>query len=128
MDPQSYEKDRRSKAPVQRARYLADFAGRDEEKLIEWRRRWADVCNAHLEAHGIDERIDQRSNAERGICLLPTVHESYAVRAIEDREKRKAEKEGREYVPVTERRRINEARRATTLANGSLPPQPLASI
>ena len=56
-------------------------------------------------------RIDHRSNAERGIGLLPTIHEGYAVRAIEDRAKREAEEGGREYVPVTERRRINETRR-----------------
>ncbi|MDO4798157.1 MAG: MobA/MobL family protein [Coriobacteriales bacterium] len=103
-------KDRRSKAPVQRTRYLADFAGRDEEKLVEWRKRWADVCNAYLEARGIEERIDHRSNAERGTGLLPTIHEGYAVRAIEERARKEAE-EGREYVPVTERRRINERRR-----------------
>ena len=39
-----------------------------------WRKAWADISNAYLERAGSPERIDHRSNAERGIDELPTVH------------------------------------------------------
>lgn len=100
-------RDRRNKAPVQRTRYLTDWSGRDEQKLIEWRKRWADMCNARLEVRGIEERIDHRSNHDRGIEFIPTIHEGPNVAAIERKARARAEREGREYEPVTDRRRIN---------------------
>ncbi len=42
--------------------------------LVEWRRSWAEVTNAHLAAAGLDLRIDHRSHAEAGIRIEPTEH------------------------------------------------------
>lgn len=41
-------------------------------KLIGWRKLWADHVNARLEAVGCPDRVDHRSNAERGL-LPPTL-------------------------------------------------------
>lgn len=110
-------RDRTSKSPVQTTRYLSEWSGNWGEgygkgaALVRWRELWATACNKSLERAGSGERIDHRSNEVRGIELLPTIHEGYAVRAVEERARREAEREGREYVPVTERRRVNETRR-----------------
>nr|MCR5586095.1 MobA/MobL family protein [Lachnospiraceae bacterium] len=50
--------------------------------LKEIRASWADICNQYLEE---DKKIDHRSFAERGIELIPTIHEGYAAREIEAR-------------------------------------------
>ena len=54
-----------------------------EEQLIVWRTAWADAVNLCLEHKGMDERIDHRSHAERGIKEHPTIHEGVASRAME---------------------------------------------
>ena len=46
----------------------------DKGNALLWRKAWADISNAYLERAGSPERIDHRSNAERGIDELPTVH------------------------------------------------------
>ena len=46
-------------------------------------RAWADISNAYLERAGHPERIDYRSNAERGIDELPTVHMGVAACQME---------------------------------------------
>lgn len=45
------------------------------EKLLSWRKAWADAANAALAAAQINERIDQRSHEDRGIEQIPTRHE-----------------------------------------------------
>ena len=47
------------------------------------RKAWADISNAYLERAGSPERIDHRSNAERGIDELPTVHMGVAACQME---------------------------------------------
>lgn len=37
------------------------------EELVERRKGWADLTNAHLARHGHEARVDHRSNRERGI-------------------------------------------------------------
>lgn len=54
-----------------------------EERLVAWRAAWADVANRYLERAGFSERIDHRSNAERGLDAIPTVHEGPVARALE---------------------------------------------
>jgi hypothetical protein len=98
-------KDRKSRAPVQSTRALTDWDSK--EKLREWRKRWADMANVALEAHGSTERIDHRSNRERGVEFIPTIHEGPQVAAMERKAKQRAERKGRKYEPVTDRRRIN---------------------
>lgn len=55
----------------------------DVETLDEWRKNWAIAVNEMLEKKGISDRVDYRSNAERGLDDLPTIHEGVAVRAME---------------------------------------------
>ena len=43
----------------------------DKGNALLWRKAWADISNAYLERAGSPERIDHRSNAERGIDELP---------------------------------------------------------
>lgn len=52
------------------------------ETLVEMRESWASVCNARLEPPA---KIDHRSHAERELETIPTIHEGYAARAIEQR-------------------------------------------
>ena len=54
-----------------------------EEQLVLWRAAWADTVNLALEQKGLDERIDHRSHAERGLDEQPTIHEGVAARAME---------------------------------------------
>ena len=43
-----------------------------EGQLILWRTAWADVTNRFLERAGIQDRVDHRSHAERGLDEQPT--------------------------------------------------------
>jgi heme oxygenase len=45
------------------------------EQLESWRENWANVCNEHFQAKGIDERIDHRTLEAQGIDREPTIHE-----------------------------------------------------
>ena len=56
-----------------------------EEQLLIWRKSWADVVNREMEGWQLSERIDHRSNAERGLDEQATVHEGVAARAMEDK-------------------------------------------
>jgi hypothetical protein len=47
-------------------------------QLSDWREKWADLANRHLERHGHDARIDHRSLEAQGIDREPTVHVGYA--------------------------------------------------
>lgn len=55
----------------------------DKGNALLWRKAWADISNAYLERAGSPERIDHRSNAERGIDELPTVHMGVAACQME---------------------------------------------
>lgn len=54
-----------------------------EEELLRWRAAWADVVNRALERSGVEQRIDHRSHAERGLDEKPTIHEGVNARIIE---------------------------------------------
>ena len=54
-----------------------------DEQLVLWRAAWADVANRYLERTGLEERIDHRSHAERGLLERPMVHEGVVARAME---------------------------------------------
>ena len=56
-----------------------------EGQLILWRTAWADVTNRFLERAGIQDRVDHRSHAERGLDEQPTIHEGVAARALEQK-------------------------------------------
>ncbi len=98
---------------------------------IEYMRaRWAEMQNHALERHGHVERVDHRSLAAQREAALAHGDELRAeeldrpaevklgpvVSAIERREAREAEAEGRTYEPVTERgAQVHEARQARGL-------------
>ncbi len=60
---------------------LVDWNSQDN--ATKWREAWAVMANAYLERNGSPERIDHRSNAERGIDELPTVHLGVAASQME---------------------------------------------
>mgnify|MGYP000912042104 FL=1 len=53
-----------------------------DEQLVFWRKAWAETTNRFLARAGLDETIDHRSHAERGIDEQPTVHEGVIARAL----------------------------------------------
>ena len=64
--------------------HKVDLTGwNDKDNALLWRKAWADISNAYLERAGHPERIDYRSNAERGIDELPTVHMGVAACQME---------------------------------------------
>ena len=54
-----------------------------DEQLVLWREAWADTVNRSLERSGMEERIDHRSHATRGLDEHPTVHEGVIAQALE---------------------------------------------
>ena len=99
-------------------------------EVTHMRERWATLQNRALERAGHEARVDHRSlqaqreeALERGDALgaerldrAPEVKLGPVVSAIERREERAAEREGREYVPLTERgAQVHEARAARSL-------------
>ena len=64
--------------------HKVDLTGwNDKDNTLLWRKAWADFTNDFLERNGSPERIDHRSNAERGIDELPTVHMGVAACQME---------------------------------------------
>ena len=64
--------------------HKVDLTGwNDKDNTLLWRRAWADYTNDFLEKNGSPERIDHRSNAERGIDEIPTVHMGVAACQME---------------------------------------------
>lgn len=54
-----------------------------KETLQKWREGWEKSANLALERAGHEQRIDHRSNKERGIDKIPTIHEGVHTRAME---------------------------------------------
>ena len=54
-----------------------------EKHLLLWRANWAEATNKVLERYGINERVDHRSFAERGLTEQPTIHEGVSARMME---------------------------------------------
>ena len=94
------------------------------------RARWAEMQNHALERVGMEERVDHRTLAVQREEAHALGHEARAdnldrapeaklgpvVSGIERREERAAERDGREYVPLTERgAQVQEARQARSL-------------
>ena len=52
------------------------------EQLIFWRENWANICNEYLEEK---DNITHLSFEAQGIERVPTIHEGYAARGMEDR-------------------------------------------
>ena len=54
-----------------------------EDQLVAWREAWATHVNRSLERCGIEEHIDHRSHANRGLDEKPTIHEGVSARKME---------------------------------------------
>ncbi len=64
--------------------HKVDLTGwNDKGNALLWRKAWADISNEFLERAGSAEHIDHRSNAERGIDEIPTVHMGVAACQME---------------------------------------------
>ena len=64
--------------------HKVDLTGwNDKGNALLWRKAWADISNSYLERAGSTERIDHRSNAEREIDEIPTVHMGVAACQME---------------------------------------------
>ena len=75
----------------------------ENERVEEWRTLWEEVCNEYLSE---ENKIDHRSFERQGkIDVLPTIHEGYVARAMEQRGE------------VSERMEINRVRRAYNKVN-----------
>lgn len=55
------------------------------EILEAWRAAWAGLCNQKFAEKGLNCGIDHRSYQRQGLDILPTVHESPAVREMESK-------------------------------------------
>ncbi len=55
----------------------------NEEQLVLWRKAWADINNKYLSLANVEETIDHRSFADRGVDEQPTVHEGVTARTLE---------------------------------------------
>ncbi|MDE6764101.1 MAG: MobA/MobL family protein, partial [Oscillospiraceae bacterium] len=54
-----------------------------DEQLVLWRKAWADISNKYLSLAGVEETVDHRSHADRGLDEQPTVHEGVTSRMLE---------------------------------------------
>lgn len=63
--------------------YSTVIGGR--QRLFELRKAWGDVVNRHLEAAGLDVRIDMRSYADQGVDKVPQLHVGRTKLAIAQR-------------------------------------------
>jgi hypothetical protein len=65
-------------------RELVDSTGWNrEEKVTEWRNKWETMTNKALEKANIKERVSAKSYEEQGIEKIPTIHEGYVARKME---------------------------------------------
>ena len=80
-------------------------------EVRRWRKRWEDLQNERLAAHGATARVDHRSLAEQGIERDPQVHLGPAATEIERREKRQAKESGKPLRRLSRRREMEWERR-----------------
>ncbi len=60
----------------------------DRKRITEWRQSWADIVNKEFQRLGIDERIDARSYADRGVDRIAEVRKGPAANAMDKRGER----------------------------------------
>ena len=52
----------------------------NRENAEVWRKAWADICNQYLD---LEQQIDHRSYKRQGVEQIPTIHEGYVARQME---------------------------------------------
>lgn len=65
-----------------------DMIDSSKETLIEFRKKWAETVNKHLENNGIDQRISEKSHEDLGLKSKPQIHEGYKAREMGDKSER----------------------------------------
>ncbi|KAB8333599.1 hypothetical protein SD80_012440 [Scytonema tolypothrichoides VB-61278] len=60
-----------------------------KQQLQEWREKWAEYLNRHLEQNGYQQRVDHRSYEAQGIDRIPQLHEGRSVTALRDKHETK---------------------------------------
>ncbi|GAF66480.1 hypothetical protein BTS2_3381 [Bacillus sp. TS-2] len=70
-----------------------------KETFNQWRELWAIKANYYLEENGFSDKISHMSNEDRGIEKLPTIHEGYIARKMDN--------EGRESERVSFNKNVN---------------------
>ncbi|TVT74631.1 MAG: hypothetical protein FHP92_12885 [Denitromonas halophila] len=100
-------------------------AGRDRRAdLAAERQRWATLCNEHLAAVGLPQRIDHRSLADQGVDQRPTQHQGPQAAAIERsgrqprRRRQRADRDSHQRAPVPRAERAEQAARRGLLQAG----------
>lgn len=54
-----------------------------DDQLVLWRKAWTDITNKYLSLAGVEETVDHRSHADRGLDEQPTVHKGVTARVLE---------------------------------------------
>lgn len=57
----------------------------EPERIEEWRKGWAEICNLQFKQQGIDRELTHISYARQGIEREPTKHLGAKVKALEER-------------------------------------------
>ncbi|MEK6189794.1 MAG: MobA/MobL family protein [Carnobacterium alterfunditum] len=79
-----------------------------KETLLKWRESFAQLTNEFYNQNGINQKVSHLSYEEQGLDKLPKQRTTRSEYYIEKNEKKNAEKENREYVPVTYYGKLNE--------------------
>lgn len=77
-----------TKSGQKRSRKVEPVDWNSKERLMIWRKSWADKANEYLSKNGLGIRISEKSNQELGIEKKPTIHEGYKARKMGDESER----------------------------------------
>lgn len=83
------EKGNRIRDPITRQYKLGKSIKMNDwdapERIEEWRKGWAEICQSWFKHYGISKKITHMSYARQGIDREPTIHLGSKVRALEER-------------------------------------------
>ncbi|MCY8497749.1 MobQ family relaxase [Bacillus atrophaeus] len=77
-----------TKSGQKRSRKVEPVDWNSKDRLMMWRKSWADKANEFLSKNGHEIRISEKSNEELGIDKKPTIHEGYKARKMGDKSER----------------------------------------
>jgi len=92
-DKAGFFKRQNKKNPEKGGLFKLENTNKFRKDVLGWERQtFESITNSHLEAMGLDVRIDMRSYKERGLDRVAQVHESPKARAVFKRTGKKSEK------------------------------------
>ncbi len=77
-----------TKSGHKRSRKVEPVDWNSKERLMSWRKSWADKANEFLSKNGHEIKISEKSNEELGIDRKPTIHEGYKAREMGEKSER----------------------------------------